>query len=175
MVRNTSEMVLATNVGTWSLIIGIAALILSIPMAVFANMVSPAILNWFAQWSDASLRRRITKLETELAKRESECPIISETDDHLLKGVICVVKFTLFGFEVVGILGLWIGIRGTGGVLSTDLRIFLFLTGATCLFLVWIWRRGVAKRLYAYQVNHSPRIRANLIKSINELKEIRDK
>lgn len=168
-------MELAMDVDTWSLIIGISALILSIPMAIFANMISPAILNWFAQWSDSSLRRRITKLESELAKREREYPVIGETDDHLLNGVICVVRFTFFGFDVLGILGLWIGIRGTREMLSMDLRILLSMLGATCLFLVWTWRRGVGKRLFAYQVNHSPRARANLIKSINELKEIRDK
>jgi hypothetical protein len=168
-------MLLAMDVGMWGLIFGIAALVLAIPMAIVANIFTPLLLDWLAKWSTASLERRIAQNETELAKLEADCPLITPTEEQLMNGVLCIVKVTLWGFEMLGLALLFIATGGAGLPLSYGFRLFIGCVGGGSILLVWIWQRTMIKRFTKYRTTHSPRYRHQLRKSLMNLKGSRHK
>lgn len=97
--------------GKLSLVIGITALVLAVPLAIFANILTPKITEWYSRSSRQRAQRRIAELEKIVA---SELPLM-EFEDLLLFNVgIKVYKFVALGLYAIGILcyGLITALRG---------------------------------------------------------------
>jgi hypothetical protein len=79
---------LPKDAGTWGLYISVLALILMVPFgiagSIAANIITPKFLNWWAGRSSTSIRKRIAKLEKQLADYE-KFPAISEGEDYILR------------------------------------------------------------------------------------------
>jgi hypothetical protein len=54
------------------LMIGVAALVLAIPLAVIANLITPRVRDWWSTTSRTRLTRRISKIENTLHQSEHE-------------------------------------------------------------------------------------------------------
>ncbi|HEY0072141.1 MAG TPA: hypothetical protein VGE04_19435 [Chloroflexia bacterium] len=75
--------------------------LLSIPLAVVANLMTPSAKDWFAQRSKANARKRILKLQEELKEK-------SELYDQPTRMLTYVLLFLM-----AMVLGLFIGLLGT--------------------------------------------------------------
>ena len=72
--------------GTWGIILAIAAILLAFPLSLLANLVTPAIRNWWANRSVATLKIRLATLERDLQKRQSY-PLFSEGEETILLAI----------------------------------------------------------------------------------------
>lgn len=79
-------MILGHDLAWWGFALAVLGLVLMIPASMLANMLTPKLMNWWAQRSEASLRKRIKMLEDKLAEFEKH-ELISETDDFILRGI----------------------------------------------------------------------------------------
>src|ERR1017187_3284658 len=59
-------MLLGHELGWWGFWVGIAAILLTIPLAVVGNVLTPKLVNWWSERSHASLVKRIALLEDRL-------------------------------------------------------------------------------------------------------------
>jgi predicted PurR-regulated permease PerM len=73
--------------GWWGFVFGLTALILAVPLAITANLLTPPLRNWWAERSVESTRSRLIKLETQLTEYETKFAQISEAEDWTLRGV----------------------------------------------------------------------------------------
>jgi hypothetical protein len=62
----------------------ITALLSAYPISLVANLTSPAVKNWWSERSTAALRRRIAKLEGQLAEYQ-QYPMLSDGEDYILR------------------------------------------------------------------------------------------
>jgi hypothetical protein len=67
----------------WGMFLAVLALILMLPVSIVANLLTPMLKNWWAQRSAASVRKRIEKLERQLADYE-QYQELSEGLDYVL-------------------------------------------------------------------------------------------
>jgi HAMP domain-containing protein len=65
---------------TWGIVLAIAAILLTFPLSLLANLLTPKIRNWWAERSITSLQQRIGALENQLAKMKSHTLL---SDDQL--------------------------------------------------------------------------------------------
>lgn len=80
---------------TWGLIVGFGAIILTIPLTIIGNLITPAIRNWWAGRSTpARLAARISFLEYEFDKLVDEPPL-SDAEQQTL------VTLGVLGFLVI--------------------------------------------------------------------------
>jgi hypothetical protein len=70
----------------WGFVLGVLALLLMLPASIFANILTPKLKNWWAERSVAATRKRIEKLEKELALCEPY-PLLNELEDSVVKAV----------------------------------------------------------------------------------------
>ena len=92
----------------WDIILALVLFILSIPVGVCSNLITPKVKDWWAARSRSSLAKRIRKLETE---REEMTAI---PEDSALEAVIRersrqIIRYILFtalvlSFLVIGVL-----------------------------------------------------------------------
>ncbi len=80
--------------GTWGIILGVAAIVLAIPLSVVGNLITPKIRNAWTERSTKAARKRLERLKADLMKSE-HVPEISEVDDFTLRGVQVILL--LFG------------------------------------------------------------------------------
>jgi len=69
-------------------VIGILAIVLTIPLSLVANLMTPSIKNWWAARSTASLRKRIDKLENQLAEYEQYTEMSEEGELIMIAGCV---------------------------------------------------------------------------------------
>jgi ABC-type multidrug transport system fused ATPase/permease subunit len=67
---------LGIKLDMWALIISAAALFLCLPLAVLANILTPRLLNWWADRSTRSAQARATTLRRELEEYEQHYGLI---------------------------------------------------------------------------------------------------
>lgn len=60
---------------TWSFILSLAALVLTLPLAILGTILTPRVEDWWARRSGTSLRNRINKLEKKLAGLDGKTPL----------------------------------------------------------------------------------------------------
>jgi hypothetical protein len=73
--------------GTWGLLLAAIAIVLAIPLSMVGNILTPKFLNWWAERSVASTRKRIDGLEKRLAELEKDHPVMNEVEEYLMKGI----------------------------------------------------------------------------------------
>ena len=84
----------------WGIFLSAAAIILTIPLSVVGNLVTPALKNWWAARSEASLKKRIANLEAMLARCEQIPPISDAAHIGLVS-----MQFILAGLGMLTLLG----------------------------------------------------------------------
>jgi hypothetical protein len=161
---------LSTDLGTWGFILSIVAILLMYPMGLLINMTTPAVQNWIASRTKSSLIKRIALLENKLAELE-KAPPITEVEDEILWRLQSV-KIGVIGAANGVIFVFYFGMKSLTGVnvsVFADFQILVLL--ALVVNLIMQLRLRYEKDL---RMRRSPRVRANLRKSIEELKAIRD-
>jgi hypothetical protein len=147
------------NASWWGVALAIAALLLMIPANVFANALTPKVLNWWASRSKASLKERITALIKKLEEYKA-LPELTLTEDIILFGINGL--FLMFAISFLVLLSLTItpGVNLDGGV--------RFLVGFIGLLgdFVSLVIHGVIQR---YWEARSPSHRAKLAREIVRL------
>jgi hypothetical protein len=98
----------------WGLVLAIVGLALLLPASILANLLTPMLKNWWAERSVASTRKRIAKLEEELAQAVAEYPEPSET-----------LYYTIWGLELL--------LMVTSVIASTGVLIVLILAGSPAM------------------------------------------
>ena len=104
------------DLALWGFILAVAALVLAIPLGVASNLMAPRIQNWWAARSIASLKRRISNLEMELAACEAN-PAFSYFERVSLRAIdrlgwmVLLATQTIIGALVV-IAAAWMSMTG---------------------------------------------------------------
>ena len=149
-----------------SLVISIAALVLTIPCSIIANMVTPKLRNWWAARSRQSLEARISTLQAELARGEL-LPAMTVTEEYIFMGIEYGVTLVQYALQLIVQLGMcfaaWFG----------KLGILSFLVMYTFVGLLLILNHSTYKRLMRlivrYHRQHGPLERIGLQLTIKEL------
>jgi hypothetical protein len=97
----------------WALVLAIVALVLMIPVNLFANFMTPILKNWWATRSEGSLRKPISRLDAELQENVnkesfSRVEVIS-LKQRLIVGLVSVQSTNLI--LGAGYVGVWFMFR----------------------------------------------------------------
>lgn len=151
----------------WGLVLGIAALMLAVPLSMIGNILTPVFLNWGVQISEAGLRREIAKKEARLADYEKNYELLTPTEDHLLLALGHVTRLILYTFQMVSI---WLLVHGfsrlEGGRVDGE-TIFSVVIAISLYMMSWAYRPH-NERLLLYRRQRSPRVRAELKETIEK-------
>jgi hypothetical protein len=157
--------------GWWGFVIAIVGLGLAYPIDVLAHLTAPIVKNWWAERSVASMRKRIEKLEKQLADEEQNYPLLSVVEEQLFKGIVGLAALGMFGLQFLVICFLLaVGhflptpLTAHNAVPGVGLPLFVFAGGYAILFAVF-------GKLTAFRKERSPSERNALKKSIEELKK----
>lgn len=153
-------MFLHHDLAWWGFALGVLALILMIPAAIFANAITPKIQNWWASRSRASLLKRIDSLAGRLRKWERNAAV-TETEDILLSAVQTILLCLSAGLLAVGLAGTQFLHRFQ----STEYFPFVLL-----LVLVAFLGAIGAQRVHHFREPRSPQARAFLKREIESLR-----
>jgi hypothetical protein len=166
-----SGMFLGHDLSWWGFVIAVAAFVLMVPAAIFSNIMTGIVLNWFAKWSLNSLDKRIAKLEKELSRLE-KYPALDEASDRILWG-IQALRLSILTTATGIIIIVYLGIEVLANPESPAFKSFsaaAFAIGGTNFVNALIFRYSKG-----FREERSPYRRESLRKSIAELKEIRAK
>jgi hypothetical protein len=170
------EHFLPKDAGTWALYISVLGLILIIPLNILSNIITPKLQNWWAERSKAATRKRIEKLEQQLADYE-QCQELTELEDFVLKAIEGVGILAVFCIELLAILILLQAVSGPvfvgsrSEVAPPDIRFLLVTLGACAAILGFVVQRLVFEKLGQFRRKRSPFDRKVLRKYIEGLKE----
>lgn len=168
-VKGGVSMWLHRDLAWWGVFLGALALLLMFPANIVANLVTPKLKNWWSERSAASTRKRIEKLEKELASSE-QYKELSELEDYAVKaiegiGILAVVCLGILAITLltdttsVRLVTAFPGIRLGMVILALFSVVFGFLIN----FLVF-------NKLGELRKKQSPFDRKVLRKSIENLK-----
>jgi thiosulfate reductase cytochrome b subunit len=154
------------DAGTWGLYISVLALILIVPLNIASNIVTPKFLNWWAERSSASIRKRVGKLEKQLADHE-KFPAISEGEDYILRatealtmlGGLCSMNLALLLLLLTALLPSSVDKRQVFSLVMFS----LLMTALICIV--------VALRFSRFRTQRSPFDRDVLRKYIERLRQ----
>ena len=85
----------------WGFAVALAAMVLAIPINIIANLLTPLLKNWWAERSQASLRARIERLETELQHEVQRYPAMSETEHYIFKGLTLLATMIILSLSIL--------------------------------------------------------------------------
>ena len=161
---------LATDLGTWSFILSILAIVLMYPVGVLINLTTPLVQNWLAKQTYVSLEGRIRKLESALAELEKNPPI-DEVQNQILWGITNLKMRILAATSSVTAV-IYLAVRvfappGSPSVTEFSVFTFIVITSDTVGMLALRYHHG-------FRYSRSPKVRENLRAAIRDLKNIRD-
>jgi hypothetical protein len=161
------------GVDRWALLVGVISLLLAYPVAVLGHVHDARWQNWWAERSIKSVEARIAKLEAELGMYEEKYKLLTEGEEAILSavegvallcGLIATVAavFLLMAAAYIPQLG------------YPDRTLLAALAGVVAIatFLMEIVFFG---RFARFRVERSPTYRSQIKKSIDKLKERREK
>ena len=153
------------DLGLWGFVVAVVALVLTFPLSLAANLMTPRIRKWWDERSLAALREGIARRENELLQI-SKYELFSVGEDYAVRvGLFCGSLVSM----VLSILGLGLGLlpaalpMKAGRKLATELlagSIFLLVISAQVLLRIW-------GRHYR---DHSPRERLTMTEHLEALK-----
>jgi len=157
------------DLGWWGFVISVVALLGAYPLSLLANLTSPALKNWWAERSIASTRKRIDKLEKQLAEYMQE-PALTEGEDYILRATEALSMLLALCVTMLAVLLMSLASFAPATVSNHDKEplVALALVGAVCAFLIGIVAFG---RFSRFRRKRSPIDRNNLNKYIDELKK----
>lgn len=157
------------DLGWWAFVISIVSLVLVYPLEVLAHITAPRWKNWWAERSTASTRKRIDKLERQLADNERTYEVLSVAEDRILKGIEGVGLLVTFCVELLAIVLVTITSFASPTVSSHDKAPVV----GVALFAVafgYLIGYGTFVKISVFRRKRSPRVRSALRKNIEELK-----
>jgi hypothetical protein len=163
-------MFLGHTAGWWGIALGIAAIVLMVPVGLLVNMLTPSVQNWIATWGYSSLTKRIGKLERKLSELE-KFPTITEVEDRLLWGIEAIRISVLSAASGV-ILVVLVGVQTLGIGHVNNLVMGSFQGVATLVILSNLINTLTMRYRKGFRHARSPAVRESLRKSIASLKEI---
>ena len=86
---------------TWSFILALAALVLTLPLAILGTLLTPRVEDWWAKRSERSLTKRINKLETKLASLDGKTPL-TEIEEKILEALDRTIF--IFGYLIASVI-----------------------------------------------------------------------
>ena len=159
----------------WGLALAIAAIVLAIPLTIIGNFMTPTVALLGLRWTDRSLAKQIARFEAQFTRLEADCPVLTTTEEQLLKGVLCIAQLLSFCMEMAA-LGAWIlAFHGLTQSPLSGVAGFVGLIGCGFYFMSWVWRRNTIIELKKHYSDHSPKYRAALKKALEDLKAVRDR
>jgi hypothetical protein len=156
------------DLGWWGFVLGIAALVLTYPISLLANLTSPAIKNWWAERSVASLQKRIRKLEQQLAEYDTR-EMLTEGMDRLLVGVEVLgflTSMTLMLVDLAFLTGAMQLVLVNVMILPKVPLLTLIIATPILAFLLLL---VIVIRVTRFRVKHSPWDREQLRSSLAQL------
>jgi heme A synthase len=157
------------DLGWWGFVISLMALLGAYPLSLLANLTSPALKNWWAERSIASTRKRIDKLEKQLAEYMKD-PALTEGEDYILRATEALSMLLALCVTMLAVLLMSLAWFAPVTVSNHDKEplVALALVGAVCAFLIGIVVFG---RFSRFRRKRSPIDRNYLNKYIEELKK----
>jgi len=160
------------DLGWWGFVLAVVTLFLAYPLDVLAHLTAPVVKSWWAERSVASMRKRIEKLENELADYEQNYQLLSAVEEELFKGVEGLAAFGLLCLEFLVICFLLAILRFSPSVPLTAhyavagvaFAVYVSCYGYVILFVVF-------GKMTTFRKRRSPSGRNTLRKSIEELKK----
>lgn len=165
-------MFLGHNASWWGVAISISALILTLPLTVLGNILTPMLAKLALRWTDKSLDKRIANLEGQLKTLDDNCPLLSPTEEQIIKAALCNAKLLSFTMNILGIAAFLVAFNSP---LATDVRVVFGAMGMGLYFLPWAWRRDTVNDLGKYLKDHSPKRRAAYRKMLETYQGIRNR
>jgi hypothetical protein len=86
----------------WALVLAILALVLMLPLNLFANLVTPILKSWWAERSAAATRKRIAALEKQLS--DYELKELSEAEDYILRSTEVLSMLFSFCISMIAVV-----------------------------------------------------------------------
>jgi hypothetical protein len=153
----------------WSFVLAVAALLLMLPGSMLANMLTPVFISWMGRWSEAGIRRELTKAENKLAEYEAKYEMISMTEDYALQALIHLTRLVFFTLQMAA---LWFFFHSRQEWMqhSSDPEVFVSLLLACSLYLMPFLYRPYNERLITYRIERSPRVRSDLKIAIEKMR-----
>jgi hypothetical protein len=154
---------------TWGLIISICALVLAFPLSLLANLLTPKIKNWWAERSEASMRKRIIKLEEELAHREEYHPVLTLFETYALLGIELTLMLGAFALISFAASVAFLFVNKILVVPKIQEAYAVFITVGAIVISSGV-NFGVVPKISNLRQRDSPRGRNRMKNSISELK-----
>ena len=139
------------------------------------NIVTPTLRNWWAERSVTATKRRIGELERELTHYKEHVELLSEVDDHILKGIQGLSILAVLCADCVGVaLLIWAGFGDKSHMFKGLEYVAYIVTPGIFAMLAFVVANllliTVFRKLSAFRLNRSPMALANVEKSIKQLK-----
>lgn len=142
--------------GSWGVFLAILALVLTVPLSIIGNILTPKFQNWWARRSRLGLEQRINSLRTELAEL-SKYPLLSDTEEFILiNGQVTQAIILALGYLLLGI---------TFMVENSQAKIVAFVGFVGLIVFAGFFAHPV----YRYRRQRSPMSRNKLTRQIQEL------
>lgn len=93
---------LGHDMSWWSLVLAVLALVLTVPLGILANWVTPTLQQWWAERSISAMAKRLVELRDRLEHLNSRYPLLTEFEE-------CIVEAAI-GLGVIGVAGLQLGL-----------------------------------------------------------------
>lgn len=115
-------MFLGHDIGWWGFWVGIAAIVLTVPLSMIGNILTPKVQNWWATRSENAMKKRIHTLRSRLADYESRFPEMTEFEDVVSECLVSIVLMAMYispGVFMILVFGSHVGMPvGTSGHMS---------------------------------------------------------
>jgi hypothetical protein len=135
-------------------------------LSVLANLTSPSLKNWWAERSKKSTKKRIEKLEAQLAELTEKYPELDETVAQGLVGISIAVMLGLVAVLMI-LVGLGLQVRAAG---HRDDEI-VFIACALMILALTLGLQRVLDPMVKFTQQRSPMYRNALRKSIEKLEK----
>ena len=156
------------DLAKWGIWITIGLYLFDKSWGLFRAYIWPRIKKFLDERTVASRKIRIGQLEVELAHLDSDCPLLTATEEQIFWGIISVAQLLSFFMQMFGLLLVALGTESKMPEVIL-FRAKLIAVGAALLGITWIWGRRI-RTFIRYRRNHSRGYRDFLTREVAELK-----
>jgi hypothetical protein len=158
----------------WGVFLTVAGLILMLPVAIVANILTPKLKNWWAERSITSTQKRIEALEKHLADCLSKYGQLSDGEDSILKGIVALGMFGVFSLTMVVGIFLEVVTRNNFTAVPQNMSPFLLveikIQTIFILAVAFIFEYVIIGNIERFRQRGSHEVRKDLRKSIDKLR-----
>lgn len=168
-------MFLGHDLNWWSFILAVTALISTVPLTVFGNLITPRLKDWWSTRSTSSLKRRIAKLQDELEGYERDYNLVDETEAFILRGISVLGNICILIVELIGltywVVDLTFDHADSGKMGGAAMLIRLIILIGPIFLLSYLLKKRYFAKLDKYRIPRSPHVRTDLASTIAKLQE----